>query len=70
MRHAWKTDLQGRLSWFLIAYLTMLLGVLLAVHVLPAWGGEGSALRSPAHQERQIKAKRTANTVVDQPPVG
>jgi hypothetical protein len=53
MREHGKEDLPRGLSWFLVAYLTVLLGVLLAVHVLPpAWDGPGSASRSPVHQER------------------
>ena len=54
MRQSVKGDLQGELSWFLIAYLTMLLGVLLGVHLLqPVSEGPGSVSRSPVHQERQ-----------------
>jgi hypothetical protein len=59
MHNRRKGDLQGGLSWFLVAYLTMLLGVLLAVHALqPAWDGPGSASRSPVHRERQKAAKQ------------
>ena len=61
MRHPWKSDLSGKLSWFLVVYLTMLLGILLAVHMLqPAWGGPGSASRTPPRQERPKAAKQTA----------
>ena len=54
MRRHWKSDLQHELSWFLIAYLLMLLGILMLVHLLqPERSGPGSSSRSPAHQERQ-----------------
>jgi hypothetical protein len=51
------------LSWFLIAYLTLLLGVLMLVHVLqPERDGPGSSSRSPVHQERQTTAKQAMAT--------
>jgi hypothetical protein len=54
MRHPWKSDPQHELSWFLIAYLSMLLSVLMLVHLLqPEREGPGSSSRSPVHQERQ-----------------
>jgi len=54
MRNHRRGELQVGLSWFLVAYLTMLLGVLLAVHVLqPTGEAPGSASRSPVHQDRQ-----------------
>lgn len=57
MRHHLKTDLHRDLSWFLIAYLLMLLSVLLAVHMLqPERSGPGSSSRSPVHKERQTTA--------------
>jgi hypothetical protein len=63
MRNNRKGDLQTGLSWFLVAYLTMLLGVLLAVHVLqPALAGPGSAWRSPVHQDRRVSTKQAAAT--------
>ena len=64
MRQHWKTDLQRGLSWFLVAYLAMLLSILLGVHALqPTWGGVGTSSRSPVHQERQTTTKQTANAV-------
>jgi hypothetical protein len=64
MRHPWKPDLHGRLSWFLIAYLAMLLSVLMAVHILQrAWDGPGSAWRPAPHQERQNAAKRAVTAL-------
>jgi hypothetical protein len=63
MRQHWKPDLQHELSWFLIAYLSMLLGVLRAVHVLqPAWDGPGSSSRSPPHRDRPTTAKQAVAT--------
>jgi len=54
MRQHGRLDLQRELSWFLIVYLTALLGLLLAVHELqPASDSPGSASRSPVHVERQ-----------------
>jgi hypothetical protein len=54
MRQFWRPGPEGDLSWFLIAYLLMLLGVLLLVHVLqPEREGSVSSSRSPIHQERQ-----------------
>jgi hypothetical protein len=65
MRQHPKSDLQRGLSWFLVAYLAMLLGILLGVHALqPAWGGAGTWSRPPVHQERQTSAKQTADAVV------
>ena len=41
-----RGDPLGGLSWFLVAYLTLLLSVLLAVHALqPAWEDPASASR-------------------------
>jgi hypothetical protein len=49
------------LSRFLIAYLTLILGVLMLVHVLqPVRDGAGSSSRSPVHQDRQSTAKQAA----------
>jgi hypothetical protein len=71
MRQHRSSDLQRGLSWFLVAYLTMLLGILLGVHALqPAWGGAGTSSRSPVHQERQTVTKQTANAVARQTAVG
>ena len=51
------------LSRFLIAYLMMILGVLMLVHVLqPEREGPGSSSRSPVHQERQKAAKQSLTT--------
>lgn len=59
MRHDGKSEIQQELSWFLIAYLMMLLGVLLGVHLLQAgWERPGGASRAPAHQDRQIASKQ------------
>jgi hypothetical protein len=67
MRQHGKSDLQGGLSWFLVAYLMMLLSVLLGVHALRStWGGAGTSSRSPVYQEQQSTAKRTADAVVCQ----
>jgi hypothetical protein len=64
MRHTWKPDLQGRLSWFLIVYLMMLLGVLMSLHVVQwAWDDQGSAWRPVPAQER-LKAARRAVTAL------
>jgi hypothetical protein len=42
------------LSWFLIPYLVLLLGVLMLVHVLqPDRGGSASSSRSPTHHQQQ-----------------
>jgi hypothetical protein len=63
MRRHVKGDLQRELSWFLVAYLTVLLGALLGVHLLqPAPDGAGSASQSPAHQDRQKAAAEAVAT--------
>jgi putative Mn2+ efflux pump MntP len=54
MRHDLKIDIQHELSWFLIAYLLTLLGILMLVHALqPERERSESSSRSPVHQERQ-----------------
>jgi hypothetical protein len=61
MRQGRKSDLQRGLSWFLIVYMTMLVGALLGVHALqPSGGGAGTSSRSPVHQERLSTTKQTA----------
>jgi hypothetical protein len=58
-RHTGKSDMQGGLSWFLVAYLVMLLGVLLGVHVLqPAAEHPAGATKSPARPERAAQVKQ------------
>jgi hypothetical protein len=53
MRHNGRSELQHELSWFLVAYLTMLLGVLLGVHLLPFVSeGPAGTSQSPTQQER------------------
>jgi hypothetical protein len=65
MRHPWRPDLHGRLSWFLIVYLMMLLSVLMSVHVLQrAWDGPGSAWQPLPQQERQKAARRAVTALV------
>jgi hypothetical protein len=65
MRHTWKPDLQGRLSWFLIVYLMMLLSVLMSVHVVQrVWDDPGSAWRPAPAQERQKASKRAVTALV------
>jgi len=54
MWQRWKPSPEGELSFFLIAYLLGLLGVLLLVHLLqPEREGSGSSSKSPVHQDRQ-----------------
>ena len=64
MRRSVKGDLQGELSWFLIAYLTMLLGVLLGVHLLqPDVGGSGQRLavaRASGPAEGDVAGRRSS----------
>lgn len=63
MRQHVRADLQRELSWFLIAYLTVLLGVLLSVHLLQAASDDaGSASRSPVHQDRHKATTEAAAT--------
>ena len=46
MRQNGKFELQHELSWFLVAYLAMILGVLLAVHLVqPRGASDGMASR-------------------------
>jgi hypothetical protein len=61
MWHDGKSGLQRALSWFLIAYLAMLLGVLLGVHLLQ-WGAErpAGASRAPSRQERVMAVSKQA----------
>jgi hypothetical protein len=43
------------LNWFLIAYLLMLIGTLMLVHVLqPESDGTASSSRSPVHQHQRV----------------
>ena len=49
------------LSRFLVAYLTLILGVLMLMHVLqPARDGAASSSRSPVHQDRQSTTEQAA----------
>jgi hypothetical protein len=60
MRHDGKSELQRELSWFLVAYLTMLLGVLLGVHLLQVVSeAPAGTSQSPTHQE-QVKMSSQA----------
>jgi hypothetical protein len=53
-----KPELQRELSWFLIAYLIMFLGVLLGVHLLQAgWETSGGASRSPSASKQAAAAQ-------------
>jgi hypothetical protein len=58
-RHNAKSEFQGGLSWFLVAYLLMLLGVLLGVHLVQR-GLErpAGATQLPAQPERATAMKQ------------
>jgi hypothetical protein len=61
MRKNGKSDVQGGLSWFLVTYLMLLLGVLLGVHVLQSSQERpAGALKSPARQERPMPPRQAA----------
>ena len=65
MRHDGKSELQRELSWFLVGYLTMLLGVLLGVHLLQVVSeGPAGTSQSPTHQER-VKMSNQASVIAE-----
>jgi hypothetical protein len=61
MRKNGKSDVQGGLSWFLVTYLLLLLGVLLGVHVLQSSQERpAGALKSPPRHERLMPPRQAA----------
>jgi hypothetical protein len=56
-----RSDVQGGLSWFLVTYLVLLLGVLLGVHALQSSEERpAGALKSPAGRERPLPPRQAA----------
>ena len=64
MHYDAKSGLQRELTWFLVAYLAMLLGVLLGVHVLQS-GAPAGALQTPARQHRLVPPKQAIAVPAD-----